>query len=256
MSDSRTLDPRSLTSKDPKAVVREVFPAPPSLSGWLGFYYDSGFYDSAQGTREDAGWYCSGKVHRTREDALCELAGFHPFEGSAVLEIVSGVAPSPAEPPAQEEAKVCPHCLDTPCMRAGGGQPAQEGGYQPIDRGEIATPPQGGTGTIRKPTPEGELPEAVRRAVNILRVRSLIEMPGTYKNELIEVSTALESLWCSLPKREAVPVDMPNVRELVSLLLWKIKAGQGDIAVRHYEGLLKEAQVEIDRWLAGLEGRG
>lgn len=86
MTDTK-MEPRSLTS----AVVREVFPPPPPLAGWVGFYWDSGFYDSEQGTNEDAGWYCSGKVHATREDALCELAGFRPFEGSALVEVGSAL---------------------------------------------------------------------------------------------------------------------------------------------------------------------
>ena len=75
MSDTK-LDPKTLT-----AVVRENYPPPPPMAGWLGFYYDS---DSDNG---GAGWYCSGKVHADREDALCELASFLPFEGSALVEV-------------------------------------------------------------------------------------------------------------------------------------------------------------------------
>lgn len=102
MSDTK-LDPRSLSS----AVVREVFPPPPPLAGWVGFYWDSGFYDSEQGTNEDAGWYCSGKVHATREDALCELAGFRPFEGSALVEVGSALFGESAS----EGGKIeCPNC--------------------------------------------------------------------------------------------------------------------------------------------------
>ena len=47
------------------------------------------------------------------------------------------------------------------------------------------------------------------------------------------------------PKAVGVP---PNVRELVSLLLWKIRNNQGSIAIEHYGGLLIEAQKEIDCW--------
>lgn len=71
------LDPATLS-----ATVREMFPPPPPLVGWLGFYYDS-----SKDAPEDAGWYCSGKVHPDREEALCELAGFRPFEGSALVEV-------------------------------------------------------------------------------------------------------------------------------------------------------------------------
>lgn len=80
-----------------QAAVREIFPPPPQLVGWLGFYYDSGFYDSEQGKHEDAGWYRSGKVHPDREEALCELAEFRPFEGSALVEVGSVLSAAPEE---------------------------------------------------------------------------------------------------------------------------------------------------------------
>lgn len=93
------LDPATLS-----ATVREMFPPPPPLVGWLGFYYDS-----SKDAPEDAGWYCSGKVHPDREEALCELAGFRPFEGSALVEV--GQASALSAPATEKVAKVeCPNC--------------------------------------------------------------------------------------------------------------------------------------------------
>lgn len=98
MSENAKLDPATLS-----ATVREMYPPPTPLVGWLGFYYDS-----SKDAPEDAGWYCSGKVHPDREEALCELAGFRPFEGSALVEV--GQA-GDMFAPATEKA-VCPNCKE------------------------------------------------------------------------------------------------------------------------------------------------
>jgi len=98
VSENAKLDPATLS-----ATVREMYPPPTPLVGWLGFYYDS-----SKDAPEDAGWYCSGKVHPDREEALCELAGFRPFEGSALVEV--GQA-GDMFAPATEKA-VCPNCKE------------------------------------------------------------------------------------------------------------------------------------------------
>lgn len=97
MSETTKLDPRGLT-----AIVRETYPPPPPLAGWIGFYFDS-----SGDAPEDAGWFCSGKVHPTQEEALCELAGFRPFEGSAVVEVGRALFGDPAS---EAEKVKCPNC--------------------------------------------------------------------------------------------------------------------------------------------------
>ena len=216
MSDTK-LRPEDLT-----ATVREMYPPPPPLAGWLGFYYDSGFYDSEQGKREDAGWYCSGKVHADREEALCELAGFRPFEGSAIVEVNRALfAPAP-EKAAKVETMADRIAADLKAGTFRGEQPAPP---EPTAHEDAEFLRAGKAAMARiierdeQPEPAApEMPEAVKNA--IVRMRWIADHNcGPYYQEwgkpVREAAEELESWW----RTHAQPVVVGMTEELSMVLL-------------------------------------
>ena len=83
----------------------------------------------------------------------------------------------------------------------------------------------------------------VRRLVSKIRDWKSCAELAMHPTQLDDLCFAALAELDAQPKAVGVP---PNVRELVSLLLWKIRNNQGSIAIEHYGGLLIEAQKEID----------
>ena len=229
MTDAK-LDPKTLT-----AVVRENYPPPPPMAGWLGFYYDS---DSDNG---GAGWYCSGKVHADREDALCELASFLPFEGSALVEVGQAGAlfgQSESEAKATREVNRLPKPTATDVFATD-----RAIGVQAMNAEDVPA--------------ATEMPEAVRKVCHRLRhlaMTSAIACRIGDRDEFDEYADALESWWRT---HAAQPVKAP--RPKLEKTRRALKCGQERLNIvflseettTRWNNLFYEALAELDEW----EGR-
>ena len=202
MSDTK-LDPKTLT-----AVVRENYPPPPPMAGWLGFYYDS---DSDNG---GAGWYCSGKVHADREDALCELASFLPFEGSALVEVGQAGAlfgQSESEAKATRDLNRLPEPAATDVFATD-----RAIGVQAMNAEDVPA--------------ATEMPEAVRKVCHRLRhlaMTSAIACRIGDRDEFDEYADALESWWRTHAQPVANVANVGMTEELEVVLR---------LAAQHVEG--------------------